>query len=669
MATRTLSGFDLRNLWPSAWGASGKLVITLAQSAVSEDGIEYPKTAKAGGTLRSLGFHWESTITVASSLATCGSVSGLINTDTALPAHTATYNIYVYDSKGKMREKLNAKPFHLHESLNSNGAAFTWEQWVNANEFTQFRGSTTFVADRVTVQSMVDTLTHVKASEVLIGESRLSVAPVSAADPIAEGANSTKLGGAINVLGSPYNATPNTLAAAADNSAILQAAIDDGALGGNSLLLPDYFYIEDGLVLPGITSSVRGTAIYGVGPDTSGLIHTGGGDTISQTGSANGVNLTIRDLGIKAQGPGPASGIRLTNPYHWLIDNVYIQGFISGFSTGFSEGGIVLDGIIPINVGPGTISNSFIQSCAGDGVKVIGDNGSGGFRLIGNRIQANSGWGFRSINSVSTECLLFANDIEGCSLGLVYVEWPTAMGILYNHMESVIPGITPIVLTSIAGLSAASAVAIEGNNISTVGSDYLIDFANSAAGQNGVRILNNLFAGDNSQTAAVRLLAGNNISILDNSLTNIPRVLDEANPSFNAVAYIKEGNNIRWTTGAGINTGAASYRVDGPIRSKLSAALATTNPVDIGTSLNAGNAVSYTPTQDATINLASVPVGLQEFSLIITTSGVSSFTITFGTNFKTTGTLATGTVSGKVFVIKFVCNGTTCIEVSRTAAM
>jgi len=77
---------------------------------------------------------------------------------------------------------------------------------------------------------------------------------------------------------------------------------------------------------------------------------------------------------------------------------------------------------------------------------------------------------------------------------------------------------------------------------------------------------------------------------------------------------------------------------------------------------------TLTPDQSADIAASSVPSG-QVIYLIVTTSGTSSYTLTFTTNFKTTGTLATGTVSGKVFVMTFVSNGTNFNEVSRTAAM
>lgn len=80
------------------------------------------------------------------------------------------------------------------------------------------------------------------------------------------------------------------------------------------------------------------------------------------------------------------------------------------------------------------------------------------------------------------------------------------------------------------------------------------------------------------------------------------------------------------------------------------------------------NVFTYTPAQTATLNAASVVRG-QELTFVITTAGVTSFTLTFGTNFKTTSTLATGTVAAKVFTVSFVADGTNYNEVGRTTAM
>lgn len=82
-----------------------------------------------------------------------------------------------------------------------------------------------------------------------------------------------------------------------------------------------------------------------------------------------------------------------------------------------------------------------------------------------------------------------------------------------------------------------------------------------------------------------------------------------------------------------------------------------------------GDVFTLVPGQDETINAASVPATSQEITLIVTTSGSTSRTLTFGTNFKSTGTLATGVTTAKVFVIRFIGDGTNFNEVSRTTAM
>lgn len=53
----------------------------------------------------------------------------------------------------------------------------------------------------------------------------------------------------------------------------------------------------------------------------------------------------------------------------------------------------------------------------------------------------------------------------------------------------------------------------------------------------------------------------------------------------------------------------------------------------------------------------------------VVTSGTSTYTLTFGTAFKTTGTLATGATTAKTFILAFVFDGTNFVEVSRTTAM
>lgn len=81
-----------------------------------------------------------------------------------------------------------------------------------------------------------------------------------------------------------------------------------------------------------------------------------------------------------------------------------------------------------------------------------------------------------------------------------------------------------------------------------------------------------------------------------------------------------------------------------------------------------GPIYTLTPAQAETINASNCVSG-RHFNLIITTSGTSSFVLTFSTNFKAAGTLSTGTVTAKVFQVSFMCNGTTAVEEGRTIAM
>ncbi len=81
-----------------------------------------------------------------------------------------------------------------------------------------------------------------------------------------------------------------------------------------------------------------------------------------------------------------------------------------------------------------------------------------------------------------------------------------------------------------------------------------------------------------------------------------------------------------------------------------------------------GDVFTLTPAESETINATNLAPG-QRVSVVITTSGTSSYTLTFSGNFKVTGTLATGTTSGKVFTVTFISDGTNLNEVARTTAM
>jgi hypothetical protein len=96
------------------------------------------------------------------------------------------------------------------------------------------------------------------------------------------------------------------------------------------------------------------------------------------------------------------------------------------------------------------------------------------------------------------------------------------------------------------------------------------------------------------------------------------------------------------------------------------AALTPSTTVSVDFS-NTATIYTLVPAQAETINATNCATGLQK-TVQITTSGTTSFVLTFSTNFRTTGTLTTGTTTAKVFNVTFLCNGTTAFEIARTAA-
>ena len=116
--------------------------------------------------------------------------------------------------------------------------------------------------------------------------------------------------------------------------------------------------------------------------------------------------------------------------------------------------------------------------------------------------------------------------------------------------------------------------------------------------------------------------------------------------------------------------GTDAWEVSGDLAFDSSAsALAGTGTISLNPLAADVEVFTSTPGASQTINASASPTYGQRMVLVVTTSGTSSWTLTFGTHFKSTGTLATGTVSGKVFTIMFIGDGTNFNEISRTTAM
>lgn len=107
----------------------------------------------------------------------------------------------------------------------------------------------------------------------------------------------------------------------------------------------------------------------------------------------------------------------------------------------------------------------------------------------------------------------------------------------------------------------------------------------------------------------------------------------------------------------------------GTISTTLADAIVVLTPsASISVNPALGGLFTLVPGQSCTLNAASVPAKHQRLVFVFTTSGTSAFTITFGTSFKSTGTLSTGVTSGKVFVVCFEGDGVNFNEASRTTA-
>ena len=94
------------------------------------------------------------------------------------------------------------------------------------------------------------------------------------------------------------------------------------------------------------------------------------------------------------------------------------------------------------------------------------------------------------------------------------------------------------------------------------------------------------------------------------------------------------------------------------------APVVTTTPLALATNYK----VQFTPNAAVALT-TTVPAAGTECTLIVVTSGVTSYVLTFSTGFLSQGTLTTGTVTAKTFVLKYISNGTNLLEVSRTIAI
>jgi hypothetical protein len=107
--------------------------------------------------------------------------------------------------------------------------------------------------------------------------------------------------------------------------------------------------------------------------------------------------------------------------------------------------------------------------------------------------------------------------------------------------------------------------------------------------------------------------------------------------------------------------------IQGPAGGLLGAAVLPATTGTMTADMTVARVLTITPSGACTFNASGGTAG-HEVTFAITTSGTTSRTLTWGTNFRKVGTLATGTVSARFFSVSFVCiDGTIWQETARTA--
>lgn len=81
-----------------------------------------------------------------------------------------------------------------------------------------------------------------------------------------------------------------------------------------------------------------------------------------------------------------------------------------------------------------------------------------------------------------------------------------------------------------------------------------------------------------------------------------------------------------------------------------------------------GCVFTVSPVEAESIDIVGGTTG-QSIVLVVSVTQTTARVLTFSTNFKSTGTLTTGTATGKIFTLSFLCyDGTNFAETGRTTA-
>jgi hypothetical protein len=321
------------------------------------------------------------------------------------------------------------------------------------------------------------------------------------------------------------------------------------------------------------------------------------------------------------------------------------------------------------NVGVGTSSPAYkldvlVASDGTDAIVAQSNVNSGAVRLRPDGTNGNAiRWGGGGVNAGLLRFLGFS-DAERMR---IHASGGVSIG---NTTD---PGNTNLSVTGTGAFggnisaTASGATAVEGvftnTNTGTTASAGVRGIANSTGfwllRQYGTGVTATVFGQTLANYALLASSGASSNGLMLGSLTADP-VIFGTNDVERARIHSSGGVSIGNTT----DPGAANLNVSGSISGGYIAHAAGTTAMAFG----ADNVARVTPNANATYT-TTVPAAGAICVLSILTSGTTSYTITFGSGFKSTGVLLTGIVSAMYFNITFVSDGTNLIETARTIAI
>jgi hypothetical protein len=332
------------------------------------------------------------------------------------------------------------------------------------------------------------------ATDTTAGMTRLSHASDNSADPVAVADDDPRVSVYQNIVA--LGAIGDGVA---DNTAVLQAAINNGA----SVMIPEGVFNFSGT----LTLKKDGT-IFGIGKK-SVLRYTGTDVAMREPqGAYQGGydNLKLSNFTLTTNSASQA-GIELTNNYQVTMSGLFIDGATMGFQT---AGLHIIGSTNATNSAVIRFIDGEIWLCVGDGIRVSGPGGAAGLWIERNHITGNG----LGVNQVipdgawpTTNWHINNNVIEANYQGAIQAQVLYASSIRGNYFENIDGSNATMIRIGEKGY--AQGVDISGNLFGGKKAEYNIDMNGPADITGSIR--NNLFAG--ASVAAIRVNMARGLTI------------------------------------------------------------------------------------------------------------------------------------------------------------